>query len=85
VATSSRPSNLDTTISIRQFTIVDSEPLMTTDEVARELRVTRQTVTRWIRSGRLSAITIRVNSRPLYRIRRSAFRSFAIRYVRGDW
>lgn len=61
-----------------------SEPLMTTDEIARALGITRQTVTRWIRQGKLAAITIRVGSRPVYRVTRPAFRAFLRRYVSGE-
>lgn len=57
---------------------------MTTDEVAQALRVTRQTITRWIREGKLAAVVIQTSSRPIYRVRRSAFRDFVRRYVRGE-
>ena len=57
---------------------------MTSAEIAATLRVTRQTVTRWIREGRLKAVTIRVAARPVYRVRRSEFRAFVRRYVEGE-
>jgi excisionase family DNA binding protein len=61
-----------------------SERAMTTTEVARILHVSRQSVTRWIRDGRMEAITISVGSRrPVYRVTETAFRAFVRAYVRG--
>lgn len=60
-----------------------TDRLMTTTEVASALRVSRQTVTRWIRDGHIEVITIRVGSRVIYRIPESRFRSFVRRYVEG--
>jgi excisionase family DNA binding protein len=56
---------------------------MTTTEVAALLHVSRQTVTRWIREGRLPAIAITVGRRPVYRVTEPAFRAFVRDYVRG--
>lgn len=61
-----------------------TDPLMTTTEIAAKLRVSRQTVSRWIREGRLEAIAIEVGPRPIYRIRESQYRAFLRRYVRGE-
>jgi excisionase family DNA binding protein len=55
---------------------------MTTEEVAQLLGVTRQTVSRWIREGRLGARAIQSGSRVIYRIRYSSFVAFVKRYVR---
>jgi excisionase family DNA binding protein len=63
---------------------MDNDALMTTQEVASALRVSRQTVTRWVRDGKLKAIRIRVGTRSVYRIRRSAFLSFLRTYVRDE-
>jgi len=56
---------------------------MTSEEVASKLRVSRQTVTRWIRSKKLRAITIKVGTRPVYRVRQADFVEFLRRYVEG--
>ena len=46
--------------------------LLTVAEVAQELRVTRGTAYRWIRTGRLPAVriggTVRVSARQLFRV-----------------
>jgi excisionase family DNA binding protein len=55
---------------------------MTTEEVAQLLGVTRQTVSRWIREGRLPARAIESGPRVIYRIRYDAFVAFVRRYVR---
>ncbi len=55
---------------------------MTTEEVAQIVGVTRQTVSRWIREGRLQARAIQSGPRVIYRIRYSAFLAFVRRYVR---
>jgi DNA binding domain, excisionase family len=60
-----------------------TERLYTTGEIARLLHVSRQSVTRWIREGRLEAIAINVSSRPTYRVSESRFRAFVRRYVQG--
>lgn len=62
---------------------MSKDRLLTTQEVADLLRVSRHTVTRWIRSGRLRAIAITVGKQPVYRIRESDFRTFLRRYVEG--
>ena len=57
---------------------------LTTTEVAARLRVSRQTVTRWIREGALPAMVITVGSRrPIYRVTEAAFVEFVRRWVRG--
>lgn len=61
---------------------MDSERLLTTGEISAALGVSRQTVTAWIRSGRLRALTIQVGVRPTYRVRERDFRDFVRRYVR---
>jgi len=45
--------------------------------------VSRQTVTRWIRDGRIEVVAIRVGSRVIYRIPESRFRRFLREYVEG--
>lgn len=62
---------------------MNTDRLMTTAEVASALRVSRQSVTRWIREGRLEAAKIRVSGRPIYRVRESGFRDFVRRYIEG--
>ncbi len=61
------------------------EQFMTSAEVAARIGVTRQTVARWIRDGRLPARRIRVGDRTIYRIRRRDFVEFVRRYVQDDW
>ncbi len=56
---------------------------LTTTEIAAALYVSRQTVSRWIREGRLKAVAIEVGPRPIYRVRESDFRAFVHAYVRG--
>ena len=60
-----------------------NERLLTTAEVAASLRVSRQSVTRWIRDRQLGAITIKVSGRTTYRVPESRFREFLQRYVEG--
>ena len=60
-----------------------NDRLLTTTEVAASLRVSRQTVTRWIRERHLGAITIRVAGKKTYRVPESRFRDFLRRYVEG--
>lgn len=54
---------------------------MTTSQIADALGVSRQTVSRWIREGRLAATAIAVGPRPIYRVRESDFLAFVRRYV----
>jgi excisionase family DNA binding protein len=63
---------------------MDRERWMTTEEVAHLLGVTRQTISRWIREGRLPARAIASGPRVIYRIRYSAFIEFVRRYVRDS-
>jgi excisionase family DNA binding protein len=56
-------------------------PYVTTTEVAAALGVERQTVARWIRTGKLRAIRIRVGQRSIYRIEVAEVRAFARRYI----
>jgi excisionase family DNA binding protein len=56
---------------------------LTTTEIATALHVSRQTVSRWIREGRLKAVAIEVGTRPIYRIRESDFRRFVQAYIRN--
>ena len=62
---------------------MSTERLMTTTEVAAALRVSRQTVTRWIRDGHIHAVTIRVGRRVIYRVPESRFRRFVRDYIEG--
>ncbi len=55
---------------------------LTTGQVAELLGVSRSTVTRWIRDGRLAATAIHVGARPTYRVREADLRAFVRRYVR---
>jgi excisionase family DNA binding protein len=61
-----------------------NDRLMHTSEIAELLGVSRQSVSRWVREGRLKAIAISVGPRPVYRIRESDYRAFLNRYVRGE-
>jgi len=61
-----------------------NDRLMHTSEIAELLGVSRQSVARWVREGRLKAIAISVGPRPTYRIRESDYRAFLNRYVRGE-
>lgn len=58
---------------------------LTTANVAAAIGVSRQTVDRWIREGRLPARRIQVGERATYRIRRSDLTAFVRRYVSDDW
>ena len=61
------------------------DEIMTASEVAAALPLSRQTVDRYIREGKLRARMIKVGERGTYQIRRSDFVAFVRRYVRGDW
>ena len=54
---------------------------MTTIEIADALGVSRQTVSRWIREGRLPATAIAVGPRRIYRVRHGDYLAFVRRYV----
>lgn len=58
---------------------------MSAADVAAALHVSRQTVDRYIREGKLRARMIKVGKRGTYQIRRSDFIAFVKRYVRDDW
>ncbi len=59
------------------------ERWMTTAEVAEWIGVTRQTVARWIRDGRLKARRIELSGgRSIYRVRRADLIRFAREYIR---
>lgn len=62
-----------------------NEDLITTSEMAAALHVSRQTVTRWIREGRIRHREVKVGQVARYQVRRSDFAAFVKRYVRGDW
>lgn len=61
------------------------DDILSASEVAAVLHVTRQTVGRWIRDGKLRARMIRTGQRGTYQIRRSDVVEFVRRYVRDDW
>lgn len=61
------------------------DEILSASDVAAALHVSRQTVDRYIREGRLRARMIKVGSRGTYQIRRSDFLAFIKRYVRDDW
>ena len=73
---------------------MNDDPSMSTAEVAQKLGVARQTVSRWIRAGRLRAVRIAVGAprseeglrraTAIYRIRPSAFAAFVKEYVRDE-
>jgi excisionase family DNA binding protein len=60
------------------------ERIWTTPEIAHLLGVSRQAVSRWVRTGKLRATIITVGVRPIYRIRDRDFRAFLALYVRGE-
>jgi excisionase family DNA binding protein len=60
------------------------ERIWTCPEIAQILGVSRQAVSRWVRSGKIRATVITVGARPIYRIRDRDFRAFLARYVRGE-
>ncbi len=62
-----------------------NEGWLTTAQAAGELGVAHQTITRWIREGKLRARAIHVHGRPVYRIRRSDLAAFVRRYVTDSW
>ena len=61
------------------------EDLIRIGEIAAEMHVTRQTVTRWIRDGLLPARRVKVGDQVRYQVRRVDYRAFVRRYVSGDW
>ena len=61
------------------------DEILSASEVAAALHVSRQTVDRYIREGKLRARMIKVGERGTYQIRRSDFVAFVKRYVRDDW
>ena len=60
------------------------DDLVTTSFIATSLRVSRQTVWRWVRDKKIRATAIKVGSRTVFRIRYSEYRRFLERYVRGE-
>jgi predicted site-specific integrase-resolvase len=60
------------------------ERIWTSPEIAAVLHVSRQAVSRWIRTGKLRATIITVGARPIYRIRDRDFKIFLALYVRGE-
>jgi predicted site-specific integrase-resolvase len=60
------------------------ERIWTCPEIALALGVSRQAVSRWVRTGKLRATVITVGARPIYRIRDRDFRSFLALYVRDE-
>ena len=61
------------------------DEIMTASEVAAALHLSRQTVDRYIREGKLRARKIKVGNRGNYQIRRSDFLAFVKRYIENDW
>ncbi len=55
---------------------------MTTTEVAELLGVSRQTVSQWIRDGRLPARAIQSGARVIYRVRRTTLVDWVRRNIR---
>ena len=60
------------------------ERIWTCPEIALLLGVSRQAVSRWVRTGKIRATVITVGARPIYRIRDRDFRAFLAFYVRGE-
>jgi excisionase family DNA binding protein len=60
------------------------DDLVTISYIATSLRVSRQTVWRWVRDRKIRATSIKVGSRTTYRIRYGEFLRFVERYVRGE-
>lgn len=54
---------------------------LSTAEAAALIGTSRQSVTRWIRDGKLRARRIQVGERAIYRIDRRELASFARRYI----
>lgn len=52
---------------------MSDDELLTTEEIAAELKIHRSTVQRWLREGRMDYIEL---SQGEYRVRRSALNSF---------
>lgn len=61
------------------------DEVMSVAEVAAALHLSRQTVDRYIRQGKLRARMIKVGERGTYQVRRFDFVAFVKRYVRDDW
>lgn len=61
------------------------DEIMTASDVAAALHLSRQTVDRYIREGKLRARMIKVGRRGVYQIQRSDFLAFVKRYVEDDW
>lgn len=62
----------------------NDDDLVTTSFIAKSLRVSRQTVWRWVRDKKIRATAIKVGSRTVHQIRYSEYRKFLERYVRGE-
>jgi excisionase family DNA binding protein len=54
---------------------------LTTTEAAALMRVSRQTISRWIREGQLPAKRIGVGQRSIYRVSQRDLAEFARRYI----
>jgi excisionase family DNA binding protein len=63
---------------------MESRDWLTPPEIAARLQVSQQTVTRWIREGKLPATKIQVGRRPFYRVSLTAYRTFLRAYVHGE-
>jgi excisionase family DNA binding protein len=63
---------------------MEARDWLTPPEVAARLRVSPQTVTRWIREGKLIAVRIQVGKRPFYRVPLSSYRAFLLAFVHGE-
>jgi excisionase family DNA binding protein len=64
--------------------LMEARDWLTPPEVAARLRVSPQTVTRWIREGKLIAVRIQVGKRPFYRVPLSSYRAFLLAFVHGE-
>jgi excisionase family DNA binding protein len=60
------------------------EKFLSTQEAADLVGLTRHTIARYCRSGRIRAVAINTGPRPIYRIRESDFRAFVREWVRED-
>jgi excisionase family DNA binding protein len=61
-----------------------TDKFLTTQEAADLLGLTRHTIARYCRSGRIKAVIINTGPRPIYRIRESDFSAFVRAWVRED-